>query len=671
MDRETILCLVQLGLLFGTDQPHARLPQYVFRAVCPYTNDSSQWEDSSNRLYCLHDLNSTDTGNVYHCLPSSFFNETVEFCGRAITVPPGYCPIYNYTDKAGDVPGRYNCSGFVSGCPTESFLSKDVRKFPSCLNINRKHGCYIDDWNCPKTSVTQVPKETTNDVKSATFSTVSSIPTDSSPDTPTPDDRDKAIYVSPIVIVIGTCTIIGLTVSLIISLKYLYKFNSSNEELEESRPFIRDQSIHNITTTNCDASCQTEDQSIHIITKTNCDASCQTEVTKKADECASEFNEFDDFLETVERCITDKIWQSMRAILLNGILDLGYIEKLKTTRMLFELSELFTFQCNIPFLEMIFEECCEHDLVQKCKKVENKFQFKEFQKILMPSCGNEHIKFMMTKTGKESITDRVNCLRNWIGETLKVHPGRILLTSLYLQAEPIAVTFMMRDKHANYLLDHVKTDDGQIDLFHKGVIEIVHDENVFKIDKALNGRQFVQLHLSSNKIRENDIKKAALYTLQKVKQPMEGEEIYMKVFPRKEKGKEDGDESSSKRKLIKKDRDFLLENFEPMTVCDTVMTSMFDENDMMIMRNIKGRRKRAESFLEMCDKLPKEKFEMIFSSYLVKHLPSSKNVPNYEEMGPVRMRNWIQQNQVHLLDEIDSNFIKTTIITWKMYQKEI
>lgn len=25
------------------------------------------------------------------------------------------------------------------------------------------------------------------------------------------------------------------------------------------------------------------------------------------------------------------------------------------------------------------------------------------------------------------------------------------------------------------------------------------------------------------------------------------------------------------------------------------------------------------------------------------------------------MRNWIQRNQVHLLDEIDSNFIKTTI----------
>lgn len=30
-------------------------------------------------------------------------------------------------------------------------------------------------------------------------------------------------------------------------------------------------------------------------------------------------------------------------------------------------------------------------------------------------------------------------------------------------------------------------------------------------------------------------------------------------------------------------------------------------------------------------------------------------------IGPVRKRNWIQQNQVHLLDEIDSNFIKTAI----------
>lgn len=77
--------------MYGVDQPHAQLPQYVFKAdFCPNTNDSSQWKDASDRLHCLHDLDSTDARNVYHCLPTSFLNETVEFCGKAITVPPGY-----------------------------------------------------------------------------------------------------------------------------------------------------------------------------------------------------------------------------------------------------------------------------------------------------------------------------------------------------------------------------------------------------------------------------------------------------------------------------------------------------------------------------------------------------------------------------------------------------
>lgn len=98
---------------------------------------------------------------------------------------------------------------------------------------------------------------------------------------------------------------------------------------------------------------------------------------------------------------------------------------------------------------------------------------------------------------------------------------------------------------------------------------------------------------------------------------------------------EDGDKSSSKRKLIKKDRDSLLENFEPMNVCDTLMTPMFNENDITMIKSIKGRRQRAESFLEMCEKLPNEEFEHIFSSCLVKHLTSSTSVPNYDEIGKI------------------------------------
>lgn len=106
-----------------------------------------------------------------------------------------------------------------------------------------------------------------------------------------------------------------------------------------------------------------------------------------------------------------------------------------------------------------------------------------YNNFILVGGGNEHVKFMMTKTGNESITDQINNLRNWIGETINVHPGRILLTSLYQQTEPVAVTFMMRDKHAKSLLDLVKTDDGQIALCRKGIEKIIHDDNVFKIGK--------------------------------------------------------------------------------------------------------------------------------------------------------------------------------------------
>lgn len=97
--------------------------------------------------------------------------------------------------------------------------------------------------------------------------------------------------------------------------------------------------------------------------------------------------------------------------------------------------------------------------------------------------GNEHVKFMMTKIEEVSITVRINNLRNWIGKTVQVHPGRILMTSLNLHIEPIAVTFMMNEKHVNSLLDYVKTDDGQIDLSRQGVKKIIQDENVFDIGK--------------------------------------------------------------------------------------------------------------------------------------------------------------------------------------------
>ena len=72
--------------------PHeaAVLPKWVHRVTsCP--GNVSQWTQASKKLNCQDDLSSDDhllQGHQYHCLPSSFLNETVEFCGRS--VPLGF-----------------------------------------------------------------------------------------------------------------------------------------------------------------------------------------------------------------------------------------------------------------------------------------------------------------------------------------------------------------------------------------------------------------------------------------------------------------------------------------------------------------------------------------------------------------------------------------------------
>ena len=75
--------------------PHgsAVLPQWVHRvASCPDSGNISQWMEASRKLYCQNKLSSDDPyqqGHQYHCLPSSFLNETVEFCGRSVPIGPG------------------------------------------------------------------------------------------------------------------------------------------------------------------------------------------------------------------------------------------------------------------------------------------------------------------------------------------------------------------------------------------------------------------------------------------------------------------------------------------------------------------------------------------------------------------------------------------------------
>lgn len=61
--------------------------------------------------------------------------------------------------------------------------------------------------------------------------------------------------------------------------------------------------------------------------------------------------------------------------------------------------------------------------------------------------------------------------------------------------------------------------------------------------------------------------------------------------------------------FIEKNRSRILENIEPLTIESTDIASLFDRDDLAGMKDIGGRRARAEYFLKLCDMLPKEKKE--------------------------------------------------------------
>nr|XP_034323366.1 uncharacterized protein LOC105322773 isoform X2 [Crassostrea gigas] len=651
MDKRTLVYLVQLVLLYGhgAHQTHERLPKYVFIVKsCPHPNNIIEWENASYRLNCLHPPTSTYMGNAYHCLPTSFSNETVEFCGEGIFVPPGHCPIYNYTDKADDKPGLYNCYAFTSGCPTERFSSKDVRKFPSCLNINREHGCYEEESSCPKTSVTQVPKETTNNVNTVTISTSQSIPTDSSPDIPTPDNRDETIYVLTILITIGAALLIGQMILLrymwIYRCRYLQLKNSTtrtdDEKLIEMESTATDQNESNITTTNCDESCQRKDM--------------------MEEKTVEGFQEFNAFLEEIGGCITDGTLHAMENIL-QDLMDQESVKKMNTTRLLNELSDTFKLQYNMNFLEWIFEKCKDHQLVEKCQKFSDGhiFNLECFQTNLLPRGQNQHLKFQLLMTELESHTSEVQDLRYWLAKSINVHPGQILMTAF--QSKPIIVTFMMKEEDIKAVLEYIKTDDGQIAASQRKVEKVIN-ETVINIEKALNGLNFINVRLrcetnAVHKLEEN-VKTLGSNIVKKTGVSLEGNEIYVRSVQSESKEKV-ARENSSFKTFIQRNQNSLVENLEPRSiVTGSKISSLFDSKIMTKMGTLKNRSERAKYFLEICLNLPKEEQETVIT-LLREKIVSSEEVPDAAESGPVRC--WIQENQETLLDEIETDLIEITI----------
>eukprot|EP00105_Crassostrea_gigas_P000550 XP_011412406.1 PREDICTED: uncharacterized protein LOC105317464 [Crassostrea gigas] len=142
------------------------LPQWVYRVnSCPDPKNISQWIEASKRLNCYHNLTSsspTEQERIYHCLPSSFLNETVEFCSRSVPIESGNCPVYSYEFGTSTTPISYNCTDFISGCPTAMFKSKEIYKFPKCLKLNRKLRCFKAERNCTSVLVTVISNRETN-----------------------------------------------------------------------------------------------------------------------------------------------------------------------------------------------------------------------------------------------------------------------------------------------------------------------------------------------------------------------------------------------------------------------------------------------------------------------------------------------------------------------------
>lgn len=87
------ICSVQFICITWKSCNCAVLPKWAYRVdSCPDPKDIYQWINASKALNCHHDLMSKDPKEqelVYHCLPSIYLNETVEFCGRSLPIAPG------------------------------------------------------------------------------------------------------------------------------------------------------------------------------------------------------------------------------------------------------------------------------------------------------------------------------------------------------------------------------------------------------------------------------------------------------------------------------------------------------------------------------------------------------------------------------------------------------
>lgn len=383
--------------------------------------------------------------------------------------------------------------------------------------------------------------------------------------------------------------------------------------------------------------------------------------TVMIEKCAEETQELKGFLQNIGGCITDDTLYSMK-IILQEFMDEKSVKLMDTSKMLSELLDLFQLQYNFSFLEWIFEKCGENDLVKKCQKFssENQFQLECFRTKIVPRPGDQHLELHIMVFELESFQAEIHKMRLWLAETIYAHPGQILMTAL--ENRPIVVTFMMKERHVDTFLKFLQTDDGQIAASRRRVEKIIINKRVIKIDKALSESNFVHVRLSFRRKPferlEKTVRDVTSTVLRHTGLSLEGREILMRTIPLKTKRQDDQNDSKSET-FLRMNQNSLLENLEPIVMLEKGgIKSLFNTEEINKMKKIESRKERAKFFLDKCHKLSREEKDWIVT-HLKETLPSSEELPSPMELDPLKC--WIKDNRETLLDEIDSDFIETTI----------
>lgn len=206
------------------------LPENAHRVnSCPEAKNKTAWEEASKRLKCEE---KSRKNMLYHCLPSTYLNETIEFCGKLTAVSEGRCPIYNYENGA-TVATSINCSNFTYGCPNPPnppFHSETFYLYPDCLEINKVARCYYAEPNCPREEKRYDPYTVIAEEISTTRSVVLYTTT-------TAIEKDTSKPKDIILIVVSVVAVILLAgiIILVFTVRNYQKQSKRNRRLETGR----------------------------------------------------------------------------------------------------------------------------------------------------------------------------------------------------------------------------------------------------------------------------------------------------------------------------------------------------------------------------------------------------------------------------------------------------